>query len=271
MQSRGRRLAIAASTRLNFWLLDHGHLADRHLAVVEYPKSGGTWLARLLATALEWPFLDDWPSPVGNYCVLRGTTLKPNGKTNHVYVMRDPRDVYVSFFHHRARHWEGNPRYRDSWLGLHADPLDPQRIREQLPAYIRHERNFAGRRGAGAAETWSSHVAKYLDVADKVPGTTYEALRSDPVSELRAVLKAVTGTQYSAEVAAAAVAAHDFEARKDAKEWNSSRSFLRAGKAGGWRQKFSREAGRVVEELDGDVMRRAGYEDTSTWWKSLDD
>ena len=267
-----RRLTrVAGMTRVTRYLIDHGRTPGRCVMIVEFPKSGGTWLARLIATSLEWPFLDNWTWPPGNDCVLRGHQLPQLDRPDQVYMLRDPRDVYVSLFHHRVRHWYSNERHRTEWLAEFEEPLEASRIVEQLPDFLRFEERFAGERGSAVPVGWSGHVDAWRAVSEQGQSgvcVTYEALRADPVSELRRVLVAIVGDP-GPEIAEAAVTAHRFDLRQKAQFVHTSQSFLRSGSSGGWRSVFSAPAGEVLEELHGAAMRRAGYETSGGWWHDL--
>lgn len=265
-----RRLAVSVGTRTSRWLLGRGYLQGRHVMVVEFPKSGGTWLARLIGTALEWPFLDDWGLPPGNNCVMRGHAMPRPGASDQVYMVRDPRDVFVSLFHHRVKHWEENVRYRRAWLGRHSAPLALGSIRRQLPDFLAFEDDFAGQGGSAVPGTWSEHVNAW----SKLPcssgvATSYETLRAQPGAELRRVLTELTGNDPGRAIAEAAVAAHDFDLRQQSQVSTASRSFLRNGVAGGWREVFTVRAGETLQVRHGPAMLRLGYVQSGGWWHDL--
>ncbi len=267
----GRQTRVGGMARLTRWLQGRDLLDGRCLTVIEFPKSGGTWLAQMLGTALEWPFLDNWTWPPGNNCILRGHQLPTPSRSDQIYVLRDPRDVHLSLFHHRVRHWESNVRYRRAWLAEHRRPLAVADLSEQLADFIGFESRFAGKRGSAAPVAWDRHVEAWLAAsAEAFSGvaTTYEQLRDDPVSELRRVLSATIGDP-GAELAEASVTAHRFDLRKDSSVDAGGRSFLRSGRPGGWREVFTPEAGELLERLYGSAMRRAGYEAPEGWWHEL--
>jgi hypothetical protein len=267
----GRLARVAGAARLTRWMQDHELLDARCLTVVEFPKSGGTWLAQMVGTAVEWPFLDNWAWPPGNNCVLRGHQLPTKGRADQIYMMRDPRDVHLSLFHHRVRHWQSNERYRRAWLAAYPRPLAVDELSAQLADFIGFESRFAGERGSAVSVPWGRHVEAWLTASEgggSGVATTYEALRADPVSELRRVLTATLGDP-GIELAEAAVTAHRFDLRQHSTLDLGSRSFLRSGKAGGWRDAFDAEAGQVLERLHGAAMRRAGYEESEGWWHDL--
>ncbi len=84
---------------------------DKNIYVVGYPRSGHTWLQRLLSDCLGWP-VQNWPEDtpewwgpekkLGMPCIVKRhvpVSEKPDGRV--VVAVRDPRDVAVSLMHYR--------------------------------------------------------------------------------------------------------------------------------------------------------------------------
>lgn len=270
--ARLRPLSVSLGTRLTRWLLSRNYLAGRHVMVLEYPKSGGSWLARLISTALDWPFLDDTPAIPGNNCVLRGHQLPRPGQSGVVYLVRDPRDVYLSMFGQRVTHWDSNKWYRKAWLkqGLPVPTADNRR--DLLPDFLRFEAAFVGRRGSASPRTWGGHVAAWLDL-DPKPGVLarYEDLRADTASELQRIYRELFDADYPAELARAVADSQRLDLRRGLTHPGLGRSAVGKGSIGQWQASFSREAGRILHEQSGEQMLALGYEDSADWWEGLDD
>jgi aryl sulfotransferase len=166
-----------------------------------------------------------------------------------VYIVRDPRDVAVSFAHHAGRTLEwAVGRMADS-AGMFSrttkrlDPQVPQRL-----------------------GTWSEHVRGWIG-HDLFPVVTvrYEDLHADPEDQLARIAEA-GGLEVDNADLAAAVAAAAF-ARLRAKEAASGfrerahrdREFFRRGIAGGWRDELPAELAARIEADHGEVMARLGY------------
>lgn len=267
---------VPLSTRVTAVMIERGYLKGRTLHILEYPKSGGTWLARMLATMLEWPFIDDSPIPPGTACVLRAHALPATTPRHFIYLARDPRDVYVSFFHHRIQHWGTNKYYREAWLQAHPGPLAADRIREQMRDFILFETLFAGKRGAATPLPWQAHVKEGLAKVDSNSGEsvgmfmTYEGLRRNTEDELVRVYRNLFNGECPRELASAVVTAHDIGLRRMMKAHAPiGRSIPRTGHTGGWHAAFSRSAGQALEETAGDMMRRLNYTESNDWWESL--
>ena len=230
-----------------------------------YPKSGTTWLGYLIAQALkqdpdEQIDLKSMYTRVPDVNLLytkRGSLEQysqlpdPRIFLCHatfnerlprvVYVIRDPRDALVSYWHYQRFLHKGYDRSLADFIA--ADDHWPCE--------------------------WDQHVASWL-LPQRHPNfmlVRYEQLHQDAARILRDVLK-FAGKTCSEESIQAAVASSRFDrmrATEEAhgvigKEGDSDARFVRKGRAGGWRQEMDETALAILEEKFGDVMRRVGHE-----------
>ncbi len=166
-----------------------------------------------------------------------------------VYIVRDPRDVAVSFANHLGR-------TIDDTIRMMASPKyklvpQPHGRRVQMPQLL---------------SAWSSHVRSWLDR----PGLNthlmrYEDLHADPVGRFASLLRFL-GLAVPDEVLTGAVRATSFSVLR-AQELEhgfverprKSKEFFRRGVTEGWRDTLTREqADRIVAD-HGTVMRELGY------------
>lgn len=162
-----------------------------------------------------------------------------------LYIVRDPRDVAVSFAHHR---------------GVSID---------EIIAVLDDPGASIGRAAGDAVEhlgRWSDHVAGWLD-QDYIPvhAVRYEDLARRPLRTVCAAL-GFAGEAYSVERAARAVDAARFDRlqRQEAETGYAERSakadrFFRKGRAGDWRSVLTAKQAKAVECSHGGMMRRMGY------------
>jgi estrone sulfotransferase len=237
--------------------------------VCTYPKSGTTWLGYLLANALK----PDPAEPLdlksfGKYVpdvnlqyTKRGSLAEHAGLPDPrfflchaaynaalattfpkvVYVLRDPRDAMLSYWHYQ----------RFLAAGYDKSLADFLREGEHWPC------------------DWDEHVTGWL-LPRRHPNLLvlrYEDLHADAAGALRAVL-ALAGVDRTDAQIAAAVEASRFDKMRAAedkggvhgKAGGSAERFVRKGRVGSWRDEMTPADLRVLEDRYGDVMRQVGYE-----------
>ena len=70
-----------------------------YFLINEFPKSGGTWLAQMVADGLGAPFRRNMPVRLER-SVSHGHFLSPVGLRHVTVLWRDPRDMLVSYYYH---------------------------------------------------------------------------------------------------------------------------------------------------------------------------
>lgn len=215
--------------------------------VVGVPKSGNTWLIRLVAEAMnspigsrksKRPISAEGPNRTGNYYIIHDHGYEKDGCDNKViYIYRDPRDVIVSMYFY----WE--TRTMD-------DAIDK--------AFKRWKRRM---------DYWV-----FGNMADTI--VTFEQLKEDAPFHLGRVLSEiglVPVVDVNVVVAHQEINAKRREVEKDGDTRPHGKSFqlafLRKGIVGDWKNHFTEEnAKRVHDELY-DYMNRLGYENDPQWWR----
>lgn len=167
-----------------------------------------------------------------------------------IYLVRDPRDVAVSYAHHRGRDVDWAIAFMADETTTLAAAGGLMRV--QLPQPL---------------GSWSSHAASWQE-QDEIPvmPVRYEDLLSDPVHHLIAAATWL-GLPSDPGAAALAVAATRFEilrAQEDISGFVERRSgstapFFREGRAGGWRTHLTAAQADGIVGRHRDVMTRFGY------------
>ena len=157
-----------------------------------------------------------------------------------VYVLRDPRDVMVSYWH-----------YRRFLRPDYAEPLaDFLRRRDHFPC------------------AWDAHVAGWL-LPRKHPNllvVRYEQMHADTAGVLRQVL-AFAGAAVDEAAIARAVEASRFDRMRAAEErfgvadkaGRAEERFVRKGRVGAWQDEMGPAELEILQARFGDVMRQVGY------------
>lgn len=241
--------------------------------LVSYPRSGNTWTRFLIGnlldptqpvsfTNLEARIPEIYFSPDH---ALR-TLPRPRILKSHecfqphypriIYIVRDPRDVAVSFYHHNIK--AGN--IADGY------PLD-----EFVPRFIRAE--FDTKWGS-----WSDHVKSWVLLRGHSPdflAMRFETMKREPAEQLSRIAEFLRLRGFSAPSGGyqleKAIQLSSLERmRKLEKEqsanWELTRktradkSTVRAAKVGGWRETLSPAAVKAIETAWGPLMQELGYE-----------
>lgn len=235
--------------------------------VVTYPKSGTTWLGFLIANVLKTDpqeqldlrsFVKYVPDINRVYCLggsLRNFEMLPDPRffsvhapydpsfPKVVYLLRDPRDIAVSYWHHRRL---ANPDFDLS-----------------MNEFIVRDDHWRSR--------WDEHVTEWL-LDHKHPAlsvVTYEQMHQETGGVLKRVLD-FSGVRYTSADIKRAVEASRFDKMSKVETkfgWEGfvpeRGRFVRRGQVGVWKDELDKESLRVLEEKYSKVMCEVGYEPTT--------
>lgn len=230
----------------------------------EYPKSGGTWIGLMLAEALEVPFPRHCV-PKFETSILHGHLLNPLGLHNVVTVMRDGRDVMVSWYHHClfTNEYNNNSHVVERVtreLGI----KDTDDVVSNLSKFI--EYSFVKSRQPRF--TWSKFVDTWYDHPSAVL-VKYEDFRSDGAAVLADTVLKLANVQLDPVRAQMIVDKYSFgnmTGRKTGEE--KKNSFLRKGIVGDWKNSFNQESNEVFAHFASSQLIKLGYELDTKWAES---
>jgi hypothetical protein len=174
-----------------------------------------------------------------------------------IYIVRDPRDVAISFYHH-------NVKARNI--------SDDYPMTSFVPRFIQGEfdRKFG---------SWRDNVLSWISVRGENPNfmmLRYEEMKRDTASALlrvvdflercsfRKIDSSSAGLQRAVELSSPERmrALEKTEAAKWVltKSTRSDKPFVRTAKAGGWKSQLAAESVEMIESAWGDLMQSLGYE-----------
>ena len=171
-----------------------------------------------------------------------------------IYVVRDPRDVAVSFYFY-------NLKVRVIPDGYSMDEFVERFVAAKVVGY------------ADRVGCWQDHVLSWVRLREGKPEfrlVRYEDLLADPQKQLRALAKllGIDPTPERLERAVRLSSASNMQSleKQQTKDWVATKdtrqdiAFVREAKAGGWRSKLSAVAVRTIEQAWGPTMKELGYE-----------
>ncbi|MBU1191579.1 MAG: sulfotransferase domain-containing protein [Gammaproteobacteria bacterium] len=180
-----------------------------------------------------------------------------------IVVVRDPRDMYVSFYHFQTS-YEKPDRHSPIFEHFHHDPQLP--VEEDFCNYLRARLLYP-------AHPWF-FFSQFLDSWLNRPSTCivrYEDCLADPEAALIRMLRFLGETVDLDRVrdtvrntSFAAITAEKYGESRAAGQEDKSK-FHRKGIAGDWRSYFNEEACILMEKFEGQSLRRLGYESDSHW------
>jgi hypothetical protein len=242
--------------------------------IVSYPRSGNTWTRFLIGNLIY----QDEPATFANIeSRIPEIYFNPDRKLRRlprprilkshesfqphyprtIYIVRDPRDVAVSFYHHNVK--VGN--LPDNY------PID-----DFIPRFIRAE--FDTIRGS-----WADNVKSWLALRQDHDGflmLRYEQMKASPVAELQRVAAFLRRNSFDwidsrPEKLARAVDLSSPERmreleKQEARQWVLTRKtrpdkpFVRTATSGGWNSVLSPQSVAQIEEAWGSLMKSLGYD-----------
>jgi len=237
--------------------------------LVSYFRSGSTWSRFLFGNFIHQdepvtftnmdrfvPIIYDLPDRVLRNLprVLKSHECFDPRYPHVIYIVRDPRDVAVSFYFY-------NLKTRVIPDGYSMDEFVTRWVAANVVPY------------ADRVGCWQDHVLSWVRLREGKPGfrlVRYEDLLADPVKELTrlAPLLGIEPTPARVERAVQLSSASHMQSleKTQSQQWVATKDtrqdipFVREAKSGGWRKKLSTTAVRTIEQAWGATMKELGYD-----------
>lgn len=242
--------------------------------IVSYPRSGNTWTRFLIGNLLSpqkpvtfanvetmvpeiYLFPDRVLRQLPRPRLLKSHECFDPRYKSIIYIVRDPRDVAVSYYHYAIKR---------EWI---ADkyPID-EFVRRLLTAEFDVRARWAA--------AWDDHVLSWISTRRGKPGfllLRYEDMLQDPEQALSDIVRLLNLNASDDRLSRAvqlSSADHmrDLE-QSEGKHWlltkntRQDKPFVRTAKTGGWRSELPKQSVADIEAAWGEVMESVGYKLTS--------
>lgn len=260
--NRSTHVLRAASSRANRLITAYWGSSIPMFPVVGYPKSGGTWVCKVIAHIMDLPFAQVPLLPVAMPCVLHGHWRYHPRLRGATCTIRDGRDIMVSYFHYcRLQYAHGPaPPVRALIEKVYGDNLDAGSITEMLPRFI----EYVSKNPIGTRLTWPQYCEEWVGKPG-VEFVRYERMASEPAGEIHALCQR-HGWTVDPDRIVDAVDANSMlntTGRRPGQEDQSA--IVRKGIVGDWRTVFNDEACQIFAHYAGQTLVHLGYEAEASW------
>jgi len=244
--------------------------------VIGFPKSGNTWLSRLLADALNSNINatnnieasdNSKERKKGGYIIHkihRSDNMEKIKQSKKVYIVRDPRAVMISSFFHNHRNLQDKNLNKNFYLKLFFE-FEISNLNKSwnnsLPARRNTLRKIIKRLPRCPVGNWSEHVQYWSTLTDVVL-VKYEDLLDNTESELSRILMELS-VNYSENDIANIVNRQSFKVKKRNFEKNKDKEnikFMRTGKKDEWHELMSDNLIKKIENEHSDTMIKLNYQ-----------
>lgn len=230
--------------------------------LVEHPKCGGSWVRNMIC---DYRGTSRY---MGNRLIRPGDVIQVHRLYRRSYrmpivVVRDPRDLFVSFYYHETRY-----ERREQRLEIHRyfehDPEAP--VEEDFARYLRAKLVHR----THPPFSYTEFIQSWL-YRPRVCMVRYEDLLDDCDAEMLRIVRFLR-LDLDLERLAAVVEDNDFET-ETRKRYGEGRKageadptkFQRKGISGDWKNHFNAESCELIQRFEGWTLKVLGYESSRSW------
>ena len=229
--------------------------------VVEYPRSGGTWIAHLLSDYLQIPLPKHSLAPIACRAVIHSHWKYDRRLRFPVYVLRDGRDVAVSMMFYALRRIHSQKYYAKRFPSLFH--IQNENYTEALPRFLTEWFEHP----AGCRFSWPRHVRDWVFRAG-VHVVRYEDFNRDAHSAFAKLLANLNESDLDEKLMHMTIEKFSFQrqTKREAGQEDQN-SNKRKGVVGDWRNYFNIEAAEIFERYSAGLLVDLGYESDKEWVK----
>ncbi len=248
---------------------------NNSVILVEYPKSGGTWLGQLVSNYLEIPF------PRNRFPIIRRSLFHGHYLPKHIgdnqkiiFLVRDGRDVLISFYHHQLI-WNEKNKSEPHNVHYHRKEVgfdNYENVKENILQYMEYsyEHRLSKFRRFVFPGNWYEYNNTWLQKMEndeRIYLVRYEDLLENTQNTLQKLLENFFDIpEVDEEHLKSVIHRFSFENQtKRKKGEENTKSFLRKGVRGDWKNYFGEKEKEEFKKYSQDLLVRLGYEHTNEW------
>lgn len=252
-------MAVALNRVVRYSLRSSSFLNKDGLFLVEYPKSGASWIGEMLSSALEVPFPRN-VTPASRFDLLHGHYLPSQLNLQRqsklpLLVVRDPRDVLVSWYFHS---FFVNERYNERHVLRMKKRLkfeDYDDVKKNIHDFLK----LALVDKFPLGFNWTDFYSRWREVPHVA--VSYEQMRRDPEVVLKKLVKHYSDDYISDHRIANIVEQYSFNRAAGRLEGEENRSsFIRKGIIGDYQNHLGEESLKFLNFWLGEEARHWGYD-----------
>ncbi|SFR36411.1 Sulfotransferase domain-containing protein [Robiginitalea myxolifaciens] len=245
--------------------------------IVEYPKSGGTWLGQLISNYLDLPFPRN-RMPIARKSLFHSHYLPKWRIPNNpriVYLVRDGRDVMVSLYFHQLI-WNEKNKLNPKDVIYHRKQTgfkDFEDVKGNMLDFIHY--TFTEQPSKLQHFTymgnWATYnrswIAQREQSDENIYLVRYEDLLLDAFGTMKDMFEGFFDIEaVDEEKLRQTVQKFSFENQAKRKKGQEDKnSFLRKGISGDWKNYFGPAEREAYNHYAGDVLQALGYEQDESW------
>ena len=229
--------------------------------VNEYPKCGGTWVSRLIRSYYGIPHKYGNTSLVRPNSVILKHELYTPYFNKPIIVIRDPRDVWVSYFFYEIYNHKGTDR-EIVLKGYDENLSDKENLTRYIEEKTAYPENFNPR------FSYIKFIENWIDKKN-VFVVKYEEVHKDPEGILRRILEHFGENNIDSEKIKSAIEENTFKSITGRTSGNQDKfSHKRKGIIGDWKNYFNQESTALVHKTQQELLVKLGYEQDDSWTKN---
>jgi hypothetical protein len=226
------------------------------VAVNEFPKSGGTWACKVISDYLNYRF-DDNAFPKYGPAIIKYHKIRVPPLLKEIVVIRDPRDVIVSFYYHSFFVFSDQP-FNQRIVSISKKRFnfsDYEDITANIPKFI----DYMLEKPTKPGFRWDEFYRAKCKEGNQI--FRYEDLRKNPLTTFSQMLQAVGTHPVDHKKLSTSIEKYDIKnIQKKNTPPEGKVNFVRSGKINGWKTILSEKDNEEIVNKFSSVMKEFQYQ-----------